>query len=435
MENGKKVIISTIALVCTVILIIAVTLSKMSDSRSATLNKSREKESESGGEFIVDPNVADSVVLSPTDCDGVSPIVDAPKSLLISSLEKDYWSIESWYEDGKVFETLTHVVGDEVTEYHLAKPDGDWSDDDLFRNAFVADRSVGDKKLLISAGSRFYIYDTSDQKLKVLTDETLDFQSPIRGELVYTNWDHEEIAIDWANSEERVATGRKVICYRDDDFSRAVVDGIDREFYKIQSLARDGDEQLKFNNHYVLDGMLYDYDGSPISNIHLPEPFKWNKQTMATNWGAIFVTDASHLTVYRYGEATHVINLPGGRWHPIRLSREGEEGDDFLVINYSDDKIYRCDKEGSLTLLAEDVQDYHEAYGELYWMNSRFEAYRCTWQNNDSILIGENAVGISKYIDERAGFIVKPGDPRENSMCGGTHLCTMYGEGWLKRPE
>ena len=40
-------------------------------------------------------------------------------------------------------------------------------------------------------------------------------------------------------------------------------------------------------------------------------------------------------------------------------------------------------------------------------------------------------VAISHHTDERAGFIVKPNDPRGDWESGGLHIATGYGDGWL----
>ena len=63
-------------------------------------------------------------------------------------------------------------------------------------------------------------------------------------------------------------------------------------------------------------------------------------------------------------------------------------------------------------------------------------AYELFWVvDDDSIIIGENAVGIAKSHGETAGFIVKPEDSRCNAITEGYHLCTQYGKDWLNQDQ
>ena len=69
-------------------------------------------------------------------------------------------------------------------------------------------------------------------------------------------------------------------------------------------------------------------------------------------------------------------------------------------------------------------------------MDGNLNAYELSWMEKDeSVLIGENVVGISYHTDERAGFVVKPGDPRCNWVSYGFSLCTLYGREWLNQEE
>ena len=106
----------------------------------------------------------------------------------------------------------------------------------------------------------------------------------------------------------------------------------------------------------------------------------------------------------------------------------------LLLYNAKDKCVYQCINGQTPVKLAEDVIDYCYAYGELYWMNSMFEAYELSWRTKTvSVLIGEDVVGISKHTDERAGFVVKPDDPRCNAESDGFCLCTLYGDDWLNQ--
>ena len=173
----------------------------------------------------------------------------------------------------------------------------------------------------------------------------------------------------------------------------------------------------------------------------------------------------STLTYWHYGEKVREYTLPEGKWRVIRsylsyhedpnewsvkyvidVNQDGivtaEEmnaavtNTNILLYNFEDNSVWTINQNGWIVQVCEGCIDFQEAYGEFYWMDYQFNAYELSWtEDQDSILIGEDVVAISKHTDERAGFVVKPGDTRANHKSDGLDLCTLYGTEWLNQEQ
>lgn len=345
-----------------------------------------------------------------------------------------------------------------VTRYYLDidLPDPIWY-------ALVVDQT--DKRVLISADSYLFVYHFESKSCELITKDALDYDYGTDGKLYFCDWSNDEFVCDWTKSSEYNKTGKKVIHYFSDDFSLTVDESFESDFYTMQKALRDGTADTSAFDHMYPTysfGNIYDNSGYYLSNIHYPAPYVFNSNIFCYSYFGVWLSENTKVTLYRYGQHVRDYDFGDGLWkiietrEPIRENADGkydtdpdkngltspEEADraiesiQFLLFNAKDNCIYISVNGDKPLKVAEDVVDYCEAYGELYWMNSKFEAYELSWtEKTESVLIGVDVVGISHHTDERAGFVVKPDDPRCNAVSGGTSLCTLYGREWLNQEQ
>lgn len=392
-------------------------------------------------------------------------------------------SIDNYVFDERIVDTVT-VNGKELSGSFLmqketafvlecSRIDGYSSiyrlDIDLPNNiwyAYVLDKN--NDGVLISAGSYIFVYKFESKSCELITADSLDYNYEDDGKLYFTDWLHDEYVCDWSKTTESTKTGKQVIHYFSDDFSLEVDESFESDFKTMQNALRDGTaENSDFDHLYTIYsfGNIYDIGGSYLSNIHYPKPYIHNVNVFSNSMLGIWLSENSTITLYRYGEIVRSYDMGNGLWRIIEteidlpekedtvwleydIDKNGDglysikETDDailsikFLLYNAKDHCIYISNNGEKPFKVAEDVVDFQEAYGELYWMNAKLEAYELSWrEKTDSVLIGTDVVGISHYADERAGFVVAPGDLRCNATSNGFSLCTLYGREWMNQEQ
>ncbi len=327
--------------------------------------------------------------------------------------------------------------------------------------ASVLDWDEKEENFLLYQEGSFYTFDLWTHRLDCVAEATLDWviEDHI---LFYTNVEHEEFMFDFKNNRQPQATGRKIIKYFNKSFEPAINEEFEETFQEIQEMVKNGTDvkSVKIKGIKVYyDYDIFDDNGNYLGNLNYPHSYKWNRNVMFDDYDMCAMVVGNKLTYYVLGEAVKEFELPEGRWQVIDSDfylEETENEDSYtalvieddsmkevsvdealiekfaLLYRFDDRSVWTLDSEGRLEKVCEDVIDFQEAYGEFYWMNSKFEAYELTWKHSaESILIGQEVVGISHHTDERAGFIVKPDDPRGDSESGGLHIATGYGNGWL----
>lgn len=337
--------------------------------------------------------------------------------------------------------------------------------------AYVLDTTSD--KALIAAGSYLFTYTFGSKKCELITKDAFDYNyvgEGTDGLLFFTDWEHNEHVCHWLKTANSTGTGKTVLNYANQDFSLVVDEAFTHDFEVMQKAMRDGiADEGTFEHLYSIYsfGNIYDNSGYYLSNIHLPKPYTYNSNVISTDSLGCWLTQDNKVTFLRYGEVVKSYDLGAGLWNIITTdinynddsnngkwigydldtnhdnvltAKELSDGIlsvQLLLYNAKDKCVYLFDSKGNkLEKLASDVVDYCEAYGELYWMNSKFEAYELTWKITAvSVLIDKDVVGISKHTDERAGFVVKPDDPRCNAVSDGFSLCTLYGREWLNQEQ
>ena len=384
--------------------------------------------------------------------------------------------ISYWFIDGKLDNEDLDNDGD-TNEYlpylvHLYGLDREndieytyWFNDDSGIDRYYASVLDWDEKeenfLLYQEGS-FYSFDLGTYRLECVAEATLDWV--IEDEkLFYTNVEHEEFMFDYKNNRQPQATGRKIIKYFNKSFEPAINEEFEEIFREIQEAVKNGTDvysiEIKGIKVYY-DYDIFDYNGNYLGNLNYPHSYRWNRNVMFDDYDMCALVVSNKLTYYVLGDPVKEFELPEGRWQIINsdycldLDETEDESYNAIVIDddsikevsvdevliekmvllyrFDDQTVWTLDSKGEVQKVCEDVVDFQEAYGEFYWMNSKFEAYELTWkQSEESILIGQEVVGISHHTDERAGFIVKPDDERADTVSGGLHISTGYGTGWL----
>ena len=328
--------------------------------------------------------------------------------------------------------------------------------------ADVIDWDESEENFLIHQEGAFYTFELWNHRLECVAEATLDWVIE-DDKLFYVNIDHEEFVFDYKNNRQPQATGRKVIRYFNKSFEPEINMSFEELFQEIQEQIREGRDPKSIEIEGIK--IYYDYDifdsnGNYLGNLNYPHSYKWNRNVMFDDYYKVAMVVGNKLTYYVLGDPVKEFELPEGRWQVINsdyyVKDEAENDDSYsaitiedesvkeaavdealiekivLMYRFDDRSVWTIDSVGRLEKVCEDVIDFQEAYGEFYWMNSKFEAYELTWkQSEESILIGENVVAISHHTDERAGFIVKPNDPRGDWESGGLHIATGYGDGWL----
>lgn len=335
----------------------------------------------------------------------------------------------------KLFFLQKERIDGDVTRYYL--------DADLPYTIWYANvLSTNSEKALISAGSYLLVYTFGSKKCELITKDAFDYKyvsDDGDGLIFYTDWDHNEYVCSWSKSAESGKTGKTVLNYYEPNFELTedptFKNAFESDFSTMQNALREGTaKEDSFSHMYSIYsfGSIYDTAGYYLSNIHLPKPYDYNTYAMYFDYGACWLTEGNTINRYCYGKVDLSYDLDDGLWSIIVAETDPVQ---ILLYNAKDQCVYLFDGvTKKLEKLATDVVDFREAYGELYWMDSLNNAYELTWEKSStSVLIGTEVVGISRHTDERAGFVVKPGDPRCNAVSDGFSLCTLYGDDWLNQ--
>lgn len=355
---------------------------------------------------------------------------------------------------------LEHHQGEEIQRFFL---DINLPKDFYYMSLIGRNERVA----LISSGSYIFTYNFESKACELITDSALDYYYPVQDTLYFTDWEHCEYQCNWSESSSVSKTGNSVVRYLN---YRGItkIEDFQEEFLEMQEAVKTGkvSEGSLSDKYQIYSASIYSVSNDDyMGNLHLPYATEKSSQLWKPNSYSCWLVEGNSITLYRYGDVVRTHELPEGEWYIIEsysslkrkedtvwveddldVNNDGiitaEELDertlsmDTLLMDISTHTIYHLDSNGNLKAVAEDVQDYREAYGEFYWMDSKFNAYELSWTKKDeSVLIGKDVVGISYYTDERAGFIVKPGDPRCNWVSDGFSICTLYGEEWLNQEE
>lgn len=362
----------------------------------------------------------------------------------------------------EVLNFLEHKKGEDILErFYL--------DINIPETYYMQVMARNDQKVLIwNGGSYLFTYNFESEKCSLITDSALDFKNPVEGELYFTDWDHTEYVCNWSESNEVVKTGKEVVTYfYECDLNPVEDEVMQKNFSAIQKALKNGNidrEYLESKGYEIYNDYLYDLRNEKglSVNIHLPYASDETGYAVYGEFMSCWEIDRNQLYLYRYGDCVRQYVLDEGNWciidSTLGVTKKLFNGDaddqvsaeelnrqiatvDVLLLNTSEKCLYHLsDIEGNtdLTLVAENVVDCYayEDSGIAYWLDDNNCAYEIFWViNEDSILIGENAIGIAKVKGEQAGFIVKPGDTRCNATRNGVMLCTMYGDDWLNQDQ
>ena len=381
------------------------------------------------------------------------------------------WRIEDKEDDeGNCINFLEHQTGpdrfEDVEEVYDFDPD---SGIEAY-HTYIYDYNEEETLFLLYQEGCFYVLNIETEELQKIIDGCLDKHLE-DGMIFYTDLDYTEYSVNWLESEESVPTGKSVISYTAISnelygFEPKVNEDFVERFKEIQEFAKNGGDVYTIKDLDVYyDGDIYDLNHNYMGNFHFEKPYAWNSNLFFDCYDMEATMFGNTLTFYYYGNIVREYHLPDGEWkvlecyfrfhedpntsfvkYIIDVNNDGvttpEEIDEaitntnILLYNFSDKSVYTINQNGIISKVAEKVVDFQEAYGEFYWMDENHNAYELSWTKTiDSILIGENVVGISKHTDERAGFVVKPGDPRANHKSDGLDLCTLYGDDWLNQDK
>ncbi len=327
-----------------------------------------------------------------------------------------------------------------------------------------------DGKCLIEVGPAYmYVCDMETFECTLIAENILTSQ--IEDDSFYwADYDRTEYVVSWTESTESKATGNEVFYYRTKSFEpeRFEDDSINHDFEVMQTALKNGEAVASdFEEFYdvTYSGNVYrESDDLYCGNIHLPYAMSYNRNLMYSgySYGAWFI-EGKALNFYYFGDSVFSFSLEEGNWRIIvadTYKKKTEDGDnvkydadgngrvtaeeiknaidciEMLLYNAVDNTVWTLNEKGEMSCILQDVRDYNEAYGQFYWMDGNDNAYELSWkESTESVLIGEDVVAISKHEDERAGFIVKPDDPRCNAAVCGEFFCTLYGNEWLNQEK
>lgn len=304
-----------------------------------------------------------------------------------------------------------------------------------------------DTRFLIEKGSSIFVYDINNKQMETITKECLRYKYPIKDNFKFIDWEHREFEVEWQKNSQIKETGEKVISYWNDNFEVEVIEEFRDNFETMQQALKKGevkeeDLKVKYDVDIYPYGSIYRIDDEYMGNIHLPVPIKWNDNIILADHDSCWLVKENTLTLYHYGDIVCSYELPDGEWKIIEAYihyhedpnsswlkyiidtdndnittakelRNAITNTNILMLNAKEHSVYTINQNGMVIKICEDVWDYREAYGQFYWMDSDYNAYRVAWMKEmKSTLIGKDVVGISQYNDERAGFLVKPDDTR-----------------------
>lgn len=236
------------------------------------------------------------------------------------------------------------------------------------------------------------------------------------------------------------------------------------EFYKFQKYFR-GEAERPETSVYDFEpdggffGIIFNGETGERTSIHLPKPWKLGNDTIDIGIYLAYVAHPDKVVTYCLGDVVEEYPLPyTSKWRLLRgitkLSRDydifaghpnaadeirGLTKSQAILLVEADKKEAWAILNGKLVQLEEDVQDCCVHLGPeddtgdhataFFWMDSSGMVYIKDWKKQGaSILVGDNAIGISKSIP---GFIVDESDERAYKKYDGQCVVAVNSEAWL----
>lgn len=238
----------------------------------------------------------------------------------------------------------------------------------------------------------------------------------------------------------------------------------EEDFYKFQKYFRgEADHPETDTYDYEPDGgffgIVFNKETGERTSIHLPKPWKLGGAVIDVGISLAYVAHPDKVVTYCLGDVVEEYPLPySGKWRLLRgitkLSRDYDifaghhnAADDVrgliasqaILLVEVDKKEAWAILDGKLVQLEEDVQDCCLHLGPeddtgdhataFFWMDSSGMVYIKDWKKQrPSVLVGDNAIGISKSIP---GFVVDESDERAYKKYDGQCVVAVNSEAWL----
>lgn len=248
------------------------------------------------------------------------------------------------------------------------------------------------------------------------------------------------------------------------NFSLEEIETGKEEFYEFQAYFRGEAERPEirvydFEPDGGFFGIIFNGETGERTSIHLPKPWKLGNDTIDIGIYLAYVAHPDKVVTYCLGDVVEEYPLPyTGKWWLLRGITELSEAYDVFAghPNAADEirgliasqaiLLVEVDKkeawailDGELVLLEKDVWDCCLHLGPeddtgdhataFFWMDSSGMVYIKDWKKQrPSVLVGDNAIGISKSIP---GFVVDESDERHYEKYDGQCVVEVDSEAWL----
>ena len=236
------------------------------------------------------------------------------------------------------------------------------------------------------------------------------------------------------------------------------------DFYKLQKYFRGEAERPEirvygFEPHDAFFGIIFNGETGERTSIHLPKPWKLGGAVIDVGISLVYVAHPDKVVTYCLGDVVEEYPLPySGKWRLLHgiteLSRDydvfaghpnaadeirGLITSQAILLVEVDKKEAWAILDGKLVQLEEDVQDCCLHHGPeddtgdrntaFFWMDSSGMVYIKDWKKQrPSVLVGDNAIGISKSIP---GFVVDEFDKRHYEKYDDQCVVEVDSEAWL----
>ena len=236
------------------------------------------------------------------------------------------------------------------------------------------------------------------------------------------------------------------------------------EFYEFQAYFRGEAERPEIDKYDYepassFFGVVFNTETGEATSIHLPKPWKLGGAVIDVGISLAYVAHPDKVVTYCLGDVVEEYSLPyTGKWRLLRgITKLSRDYDIFTGHPNAADEIrssitsqaillVEVDKkeawailDGKLVQLEEDVQDCclhngpEDDTGDhataFFWMDSSGMVYIKDWKKQrPSVLVGDNAIGISKSIP---GFVVDESDERAYKKSDGQCVVAVNSEAWL----
>lgn len=236
------------------------------------------------------------------------------------------------------------------------------------------------------------------------------------------------------------------------------------EFYEFQAYFR-GEAERPETSVYDFEpdggffGIIFNGETGERTSIHLPKPWKLGGDAIDIGISLTYVAHPDRVVTYCLGDVVEEYPLPySGKWRLLRgitelskdyeiFSRRPNAADEIrdliasqaiLLVEVNKKEAWAI-LDGKLVQLEEDVQDCCLHLGPeddtgdhataFFWMDSSGMVHIKDWKKQrPSVLVGDNAIGISKSIP---GFVVDESDERHYEKYDGQCVVVVNSEAWL----